>query len=138
MIHVEKTAVRLSIIAFISVNFLNRLLCMATGGNAVGKIDAVTNRGRGEFRGENKTIINIYRGMLLQSIMGLVVLDYPVRLQITRELEGIPVLIQLAFRGVSLFSLLLDIFIADGVTGGLNQTGINGNSLMLKPFWENC
>ena len=70
--------------------------------------------------------------------MGLVVLDYPVRLQITRELEGIPVLIQLAFQSVSLFSLLLDIFIADGVTGGLNQAGINGNSLMLKPFWENC
>ena len=37
----EKTAVRLSIIAFISVNFLNRLLCMATGGNAVGEINAV-------------------------------------------------------------------------------------------------
>ena len=68
--------------------------------------------------------------MFLQSIMGLVVLDYPVRLQITRELEGIPVLIQLAFQSVPLFSLLLDIFIADGVTGGLNQTGINGNSFI--------
>ena len=58
------------------------------------------------------------------------ILDYPVRLQITRELEKIPVLVQLAFRGVSLFPLLLDLFVADGMTGKLNQAVIHGNSLV--------
>src|SRR5208337_5228677 len=62
--------------------------------------------------------------------MWLVVLDYPVRLQITRELEKIPVLVQLAFRGIPLFSLLLDLFRADGMAGGLNQAGIYGYPLV--------
>src|SRR5450756_1272964 len=62
--------------------------------------------------------------------MWLVVLDDPVRIQITGELEKIPVLIQLAFRSLSLSPLLLDLFVADGMAGGLNQAGVHGNSLI--------
>jgi hypothetical protein len=52
--------------------------------------------------------------------MWLVVLDYPVRIRITRKLEKIPVLVRLPLRGLSLLPLLLDLFVADGMAGRLN------------------
>ena len=71
--------------------------------------------------------------------MGLVVLDYPVRLQITRELEKLPVLVQLPLRGLSLLPLLLDLFVADGMAGGLNQAGIHGDTFIdCQSLRENC
>ena len=99
---------------------------MTTAGNAVGKIDAVIHRRRRKFRGKNKAVVGIYRGMFLQSVVGFVILDNPVGVQITRELKVIPVLVYLSLRGLSFFSLFLDLLIADRVTGRLHQAGING------------
>jgi hypothetical protein len=64
--------------------------------------------------------------MFLQSVVGFVILDNPVGVQITRELKVIPVLVYLSLRGLSFFSLFLNLLIADRVTGRLNQSGING------------
>src|SRR3989339_790474 len=62
--------------------------------------------------------------------MWLVVLDYPVRLQITRKLKEIPVLVQLPLLGLSLLPLLFDLLVADGMAGGLNQAGIHRYALI--------
>lgn len=58
--------------------------------------------------------------MFLESLMWLV-FGGPVRLQITRELKKIPVLIQLAIRGFPLFPLLVDLLGADRMAGELDQ-----------------
>ena len=115
MIHVEKAAIGLPIIAFIGVNLLNRFLCMTTGDDAVGEIDAVTNRGGSKFRGENEAMVDIYGGMFLQAVMGDFIFNDPVRFKITREFKRFPVLVYLALRGLSFLSLFLDLLIADGV-----------------------
>ena len=65
--------------------------------------------------------------MFLQSIVGFVILDNPIGIQITRELKVIPVLVRLPLRSLSFLSLFLDLLIADRVTGRLNQAGIHGH-----------
>ncbi len=122
----EETSVRFAIIPLVGVDLPYRILGMATVGDAVGKIDTVIHRSRGQFRGKDKSVIRIHGGVLIESIMKNAFLDDPVRIQITRKLKEISVLVQLPFRGLSLLPLLLDLFVADGVAGGLNQAGIHG------------
>lgn len=71
---------------------------MATVSDATGKIDVVIDRSRGQIRGEDKPVIRIHGGMLLQSVTGNVVLEPPVRIQIARKFKEIPILVPLPSR----------------------------------------
>ena len=126
----EKASVRLPIIAFVGIYLFYGFIRMTTGSHTIGKIDAVANRGRGQLRRKNKTMLGIYRSMFLQSVMGGFIFNRPVRFQIPREFERIPVLVCLPLRGLFLLSLFLDLLITNGVTDGLNQAGINCNSFI--------
>jgi hypothetical protein len=79
---VEEPTVGFAIIPLVGVDLLNGILGMATGGDTVRKIGAVMNRSRGQIRGEDKPVIGVNGGVLLQSVMRSIVLASPVRIQI--------------------------------------------------------
>jgi len=62
---VEEAPVGFAIISLVGIDLPNGVFGMATGGDAMGKIDAVTDRGRGQIRGEDKPVIGIHGGVLL-------------------------------------------------------------------------
>ena len=106
----EKSAVGFAIIPLVGVDLPDRVFGMATGGDTVGKIDAVIHRSRGQFRGKDKSMIRVHGGVLIESVMKNAFLDDPVRIQITRKLQEIPILVQLPLESLSLFPLLLDLY----------------------------
>jgi len=63
--------------------------------------------------------------MFLETIVGDVVLDCPVRIKVPGEFKRVPILVEAAFRGFTAFPLYLAV--ADGTAGRLNQPGIDGN-----------
>ncbi len=75
-------------------------------------------------------MIGINAGMLFEPIMRRIFLNYPVRVQIAVEFKRLAVFIKFAFRRIMLISGLLDFIIADGATGGFNESGINGNAFI--------
>ena len=81
---------------------------------------------RGNLCGENETMMDIYRGMFLEPEVGNVILDRPVRFEITRKLKHVAVFIQFSLRSLSLFLFFLQFLLAEGLTGRLNQAGIDG------------
>jgi hypothetical protein len=62
---VEEAAVGFAIVSLVGIDLPNGVFGMATGGDAMGKINAVTDRGRRQIRGKNKTMINVHGGMFL-------------------------------------------------------------------------
>ncbi len=68
--------------------------------------------------------------MFLKTEMRNIILDRPVGIQITRKLQGEPVLIQIACRSLSFLFFLFHFLFTDGMAGRLNQTGINGYALV--------
>jgi len=62
--------------------------------------------------------------------MRVIVLNYPIGFQISGELEGSAVLVELAFRCLSFFSEFFNFIIADWTTSGVNQSGIDGNAFI--------
>ena len=57
--------VGLAIIPLVGVDLPNGVFGMATGGDAMGKLDAVIHRCRSQIREEDKPVIGVHRGMLL-------------------------------------------------------------------------
>jgi len=99
---------------------------MTAAGNAKRKKWAIIKRSGGYFRGKNKPITGIDRGVLLEPEVGFVILDHPVRFEITGKLKDVTVFIQLSFGSFSLFLFFFQFLLAEGMTGRLNQAGVDG------------
>jgi hypothetical protein len=72
-------------------------------------------------------MMDIDRNMFLESIVGDVIFDRPVRIKAPGEFKGVPILIEVAFRRFTVFLLLPDLIVVYGTAGKLNQHGIDGN-----------
>ena len=99
---------------------------MTAAGNAKRKKWAVMEGCRGNLCGENETMMDINSGMFLEPEVGFVILDRPVRFEIAGKLKEVAIFIQLSLRSFSLFLFLLQFLLAKGMTGRLNQAGIDG------------
>ena len=98
---------------------------MTAAGNAKRKKRAVMKGGRGNLCCENETMMYINRSVLLKPIMRDIIFDRPIRFEIPGKLKKIPIFAQFPFGCFSFFSLFQPV-LADGMTGRLNQTGVNG------------
>ena len=126
LIQGKKLAVRFSKIPLIRKHLFNRFSCMTTAGNAKRKIRTVMMRCRRHFRGQDKSLIDIYRSMFLQPKEGDIIFNCPIRFQIARVFQRLAVLIDFAFRGFALSLFFLQSFIAERMGSRMYQTGING------------
>ena len=103
---------------------------MATAGDTERKIGTVRGGGRGYFRSKNKPIMGIDGGMLFKSKVGAVVFDRPVRFEIAGEFKEVSIFIQFTRGCFSFLFFFFQLFLADGMTGGLNQAGVNSYALV--------
>ncbi len=103
------------------IHFLDGLIGMTASGDTERKIRAVMVGGRGHFGGKNKPITGIDRGVFLEAEVRLVILESPVRFEVTRKLKDVAVFIQFTLRGFSLFLFFLQFLSAEGMTGRFNQ-----------------
>ena len=61
---------------------------------AIGKIVGIVDRARGYSGGQDKAVIGINSGMFFETVMGLILLHDPIRVQVPRELFGLAVFIK--------------------------------------------
>lgn len=123
----EEVPIIFSKVSFIGKDLFDRVLGMTTGNNAEREIGAVMKGSRGYFRGQDKSVAGIDRSMFFENIMGDIIFDCPVRFQIAENLRGLPVLSNFP-SGVCL--IFFQFFLAPGMAGRLNQTGVNGNAFV--------
>ena len=126
LVQMEEIPVVFSKIPFIRIHFPDGFIGMTTAGDTKGKIGAVMVGSGGHFRGKNKSIMGIDSGMFLESEMGLVILDRPVRFEITRKLKDVSILVQFSLGCFALFPFLLQLLLTEGMAGRFNQAGIDG------------
>ena len=125
-VQMEKLSVVFSKVSFVGIHFLDGLIGMTTAGNAKRKIGAVMVGSGGHFRSKNKSITGIDGGVFLEPEVRLVILDRPVRFEITGKFKDVAVFIQLSLGSFSLFLFFLQFLLAEGMTGRFNQAGIDG------------
>ena len=130
LIHAEKLAVLLSKISLVGKNFLNGILGMTTAGHAQWKKRTVMERGRGHFRGQDKSVTSVDRGMLFQAKVGLIVFSRPIRIEITGKLHRLARLVQASIGRFSFDSFFFQFFLAEGMAGRLYQTGVDSNAFV--------
>ena len=125
-VQAEEVSIGFSKISFVCIYFLDGIIGMTASGDAKRKVGAVMAGGRSHFCGENETVIYIHSDVLLETEVGLVILDHPVRFEVTGKLKDIAIFIQLSLRSFALFPFFLQFLLAEGMTGRLNQAGIDG------------
>ena len=125
-VQAEEVSIGFSKISFVCIYFLDGIIGMTASGDAKRKVGAVMAGGRSHFCGENETVIYIHSDVLLETEVGLVILDHPVRFEVTGKLKDIAIFIQLSLRSFALFPFFLQFLLAEGMAGGLDQTGIDG------------
>ncbi len=117
------------------------------------QVVGIMNRGRGDGSRENKAMIGIYRGVLLQAVERFVIFNCPIWFEVSIEFFRFTLFIEPALLKIwrplsnnQPFVLLgnpdprnIDITISNGVNlrvypgrmaGGFNQPGINGNTFI--------
>jgi len=99
---------------------------MTTAGDTQRKIRAVMVGSGGHFRSKHKSIVGIYGGMFLKPKVGDIILDRPVRFEITRKLKDVSILVQFSLGCFALFPFLLQLLLTEGMAGRFNQPGIDG------------
>jgi len=85
-------------IPFIGKHFLDGVVGMTAAGDAKREVGAVMEGGRGNICGKNETITGIDGGVLLDPEMGCVILDRPVRFEITEKLKDVAIFVQFTLR----------------------------------------
>ena len=130
LVQAEKLAILFTKITLVGKDLLDRILGVATAGNAQGKEGAVVERGGGHFRGQDKSVAGVHGNMLFQTEMWLVVLDRPVGIEIAGKLHRLAVLIQAALRRFSFGPFFFEFVLAEGMTGRLYQAGIDGDAFI--------
>ena len=115
-------------VAFISKDFIDRLLSMSAVDSTVWEVVGIVNRSGGQGCYKDKTMVDINSRMFFEPIMDDIFLNNPVGVQVPMEFKWVAVFIELAFRCIVFFSCFLDFVIADGTTGRLDKPGINGNA----------
>lgn len=68
--------------------------------------------------------------MLFQTKVGFVILGRPVGIEIAGKLHQVSHLVQAALRRFSFDPFFFQLVLAEGMAGGLYQTGINGNAFI--------
>ena len=82
-LEIERTATTPAL--YSTIYFLDGIVGMTAASDAKGKVGAVMARRRSDFCGEHETMIDIHSGMLLETEVGLVILDHPVRFKIAEK-----------------------------------------------------
>jgi hypothetical protein len=113
---------------------------MTTVGNAKRKIRTIMMRSRSHLRGQNKTMFNIHGSMFLNSVVGDIIFDCPVRFQIAGELKRLAVLINFSLRRFTLCFFFMKYFIVEwmGSTDCTRRASMAMPSLIVKPLAANC
>ena len=130
IVKAQKLTVVLSKVALVCKDFLDRILSMAAAGDTQRKIRAVVERGRGHFRGQNEPIPGIHGGMLFQAKVGFVIFDRPVGIEIAGKFHWLSQLIQVTLRRLSFDPFFFQFILAEGMAGGLYQSGIDGDAFI--------
>lgn len=130
IVKAEKLSVILSKVALVGKDLLDRILSMTTAGDTQREKGAIVEGGRCHFRGQDKAITGIDGGMLFQAKVRLVVLDRPVGIEIAGKLYRLTQRIQAALRRFSFDLFFPQLVLAEGMAGGLHQSGIDGDALV--------
>lgn len=129
-VHGEKGPVGFTVIPFVGIHLFDRVSGMTAAGDTQGKTGTVMMGCGTQFRGKKKAIAGIDGGMLLQSEMGKIILDRPIRFKVPGKLKRVSVLVHCALRRLSLFLFFFQFFSAEGPTGRLDQAGVHGDALV--------
>jgi hypothetical protein len=88
-VQAKEVSIGFSKISFVCIYFLDGVIGMTASGDAKRKVGAVIAGGRSHFCGENETMIDIHSDMLLETEVGLVIFDYPVRFKVAGKLKDV-------------------------------------------------
>ena len=130
VVEAQQPTVLLSKVALVGKDLLDRILGMTTAGDTQREKGAVVERSRGYFRGQDKSVTGIHGSMLFQTKVRLVVLDCPVGIEVAGKLHRLSHLIQTALGSFFFNSFFLQFVLAEGMTGRLYESGVDGNSFV--------
>lgn len=126
----QKVSIRFAGVSLVSEHLFDGLFGMPAIDGAIGQIVGVVYRSRCRGSGQDETVVDVHGRMFLESVMGNVLLNDPIRVQVARKFLGFSVFIEIALGGIAFFFKFLQLLIGCGAAGGLDESGVDGNAFV--------